>query len=171
MVPLSVWLGRVENAPRSSIYFEPEAAAKRPRPTEDPDPEDPAAPISPARPHPALTEPVSSPARLQLLETVLGTQERRAVRRAPQSCGFGGEFGTTGGFHDADGNFYRPGDWVWALVEEKADSEGKVGKARDGLTFYTPSIIVETYVAADKTNSSRINLNVDLMAAVKQSTK
>ena len=105
---------------------------------------------------------------MQLLETVLGTQERRAVRRAPQSCGFGGEFGTTGGFHDADGNFYRPGDWVWALVEEKADSEGKVGKARDGLTFYTPSIIVETYVAAEETNSSRINLNVDLMAAVNQ---
>ena len=145
-------------------YFEPEMVAKRARPTPRPTP-DPAAPESPAA---AAVKPAAAAFRQELLETVLGTLERRAARRAPQACGFGGDHGTTGGFHDDDGNFYRVGQWVWALVEEKADTQGKEGKARDGLKFYCPSVIVETYVAGDETNSSRINLTVDLMAAVNQ---
>jgi len=103
-------------------YSETESATKRPRLTINPEP--------PRR------GAVVTATRHELMEHIMGAFQRRADRRMPQACAFGGDHGSSGGAHDDDGNFYRPGMWVWTLVKEAADTEFKTGRSRDGLTYY-----------------------------------
>jgi len=155
-MPIS--LTKTPRAAAPTVFFDPGEPAKRPRPSPGP-PDPPDYATSP--PKAALRA-----SRLSLLEAVVGTQVRRAGRHAPQICGFGGDHGTSGGFHDSDGNFYRVGDWIWVMIVEQADTEGKKGRSRDGLDYFCPALILEVYVDPDENDSSRVNQKVDLMAAV-----
>ncbi len=129
-------------------------------------------PISRAPPSPAASpvqtlqsEPKSTPKR-QRFQQLFGPTEQ-PTRRAPQACGFGSEQGTSEGFHDAEGNFYRIGDTVWVIVEEAADVPVKcrVGKARNGAIYYCPALVADISVSSES-GSSRVNQTIHLMAYV-----
>jgi|TARA_B110000196_G_scaffold265787_1_gene238847 hypothetical protein len=119
---------------------------------------------SPVRAPPAERQ--QTPPKQQQFSELFGPRTTH-VRRPPQACGFGSEQGTADGFHDPEGNFYRPGDTVWVMVNEAADVSPscRVGKARDGAVYYCPAHIASISVLSDD-GSSRINQTIVLMAYV-----